>query len=406
MTYQTRRSQTPFPFIFPTLLAAVFFAGIAGAQEEDRVPCATCNKTGAIVCDRHKKDVVEKEEGTIRCSELISCKECRGTFQRPCTRCKNPPKARVLKAWKDNEEWLAKMREIDALLRKKKNKIIHGESEHFLLTFDVKSLPVGQVSCKAHGGMHLYLERLEKLYVDVSKDLGAGESDYLAKTHVMIWEKQRDVTATASKYCHQTSNTKSYLIGAKPVFTIHYNKGFLHEEFELHQAVVHNVVHCLLSNVWDGMWPGNIRGGWLDAGYAHHYEIKYFGHLGGVRNYCYLEGDTHTRFKFGKWEPTILTLVKNGGAISFIDTAIKNTYLLTPMEHMHAWSYVDFILKKHPDKFGSICRLVKARKPIREVLKKSLGWSPFQFEEKWKEYVRANYLLKPKKSKGSSRKKD
>ena len=161
--------------------------------------------------------------------------------------------------------------------------------------------------------------------------------------------------------------------------------------------MVHNVVHCLLSNVWDGMWPGNIKGGWLDAGYAHFYELKYFGNRGGVRNYCYLEGDVISNFKFGKWEPTVLLRVLKDDTPSFLSIAVKNTYTLTPEEHMFSWSYVDFILKKHPDKFGKLCRLVKERKPIAQVTKDALGWSPFQFEANWKSYVKENYKLKPKK---------
>jgi len=331
----------------------------------------------------------------------MECKECRGSLVVDCRRCSNSPDPKIVKQKEDNEAWLARMREIDKLVGKKKKHeaVVHGESEHFILSFDVKRLPVGLKSVNKHSGMHLYLERLEKLYADVIKDLGARDGDFLAKTHVMIWERERDLVRTAAQYCRQKSNTKSYLIGKAPIFTIYYNKGYLHEEFELHQAVVHNVVHCLLSNVWDGMWPGNIKGGWLDAGYAHYYELKYFGHLGGVRNYCYREGDTMSRFKFGKWEPAILALVHRGEHESFLSLAGENTDTLTPLQHMHAWSFVEFILRKYPEKFGMVARLVKARKPISEVTKQALGMTPFQFEDEWVQFVKSNYRMKPKKGK-------
>ncbi len=373
--------------------------GAARDDERGASSCLTCKGKGAAPCDRHKKAAFERERETLRCTETATCPMCHGTFLMKCPRCKNAPSAKVKKAWEENQAWLGTMGEIDSFLRKKKGRVVHGESEHFIVTIDVRKLPVGRKGVSTHSGMHLFLERLEKLFSDVSDDLGAEESDFLAKTHVMIWERERDLVNTASKYCHQKSNTKSFLIGAEPVFTIYYNKGYLHEEFELHQAVVHNVVHCLLSNVWDGMWPGNIKGGWLDAGYAHHYELRYFGHLGGVRHYCYREGDTQAKFKFGKWEPSILLLVQRKETLSFIEIASKNTDNLTPMEHMHSWSYVDFILAEHPEKFGSVARLVKQRKPIGEIMKEGMGMSPFAFEEKWQKYVKSTYQLKPKKRK-------
>jgi hypothetical protein len=372
-------------------------AAAHAAEDQMPIPCNHCKGRGVLPCKHHKKDEIEEEQGTLRCSQTVACEHCRGTFLMKCPRCKNPPEAGTAKAWEENEAWLARMREIDRFLGRKRRPIFHAESDHFILTYDIKTLPVGQKSVKTHDGLHLYLQRLEALYADVIKDLGAEDSDFLAKTHVMIWDRELDLVKTANKYCHQKSNTKSFHIGAKPVFTIYYNKGYLHEEFELHQAVVHNVVHCLLSNVWDGYWPGNVKGGWIDAGYAHHYELKYFGHLGGVRHYCYREGDTMTRFKYGKWEPSILTAVRNKETLSFLSIAGKNTDNLVPEEHMHAWSYVDFLIREHPDEFGEVCRLVKARKPIAEVMKGALGMSPFQFEEEWKEFVKANYQLKPKK---------
>jgi len=379
------------------ILLGMLCVSATGQEEEKRYSCTTCIGKGTVPCKYHKKKEIEAEEGTFRCSKMVSCPHCHGTLLMPCPRCKNKPEPKVAKQWEANAAWLTSMREIDELVGRKKKPLLHGESEHFILTFDVSKLPIGQKGVKVHDGMHLYLDRLEALYQDVITDLGAKDSDFLAKTQVMIWERQRDLVKTASKYCHQKAETKSFLIGAKPIFTIHYNKGFLHEEFELHQAVVHNVVHCLLSNVWDGMWPGNMRGGWLDAGYAHYYELKYFGHLGGVRHYCYREGDTFARFKFGKWEPSILTDVQRGQTQSFLSMVGKNTDNLTAEEHIYAWSYCDFILKEHPDRFGKVARLVKQRKPIAEVMKEAMGISPFQFEEKWKEFVLANYRLKPKK---------
>ena len=176
--------------------------------------------------------------------------------------------------------------------------------------------------------------------------------------------------------------------------SIHYDKGHLHEEFELHQAVVHQVTHCLLSNVFDGIWPGNVRGGWIDAGLPHYYEVTLFD---GVRHYCYVESDTMRRFKFGQWEPTVRKAVDQDKAPTFLGIATKHTTELTPEEHMYAWSFVDYVLKKHPGRFGVLAREIKAKQPLKDALSTALKLSPFQFDTAWRAFVQAEYSLKPKR---------
>ena len=102
----------------------------------------------------------------------------------------------------------------------------------------------------------------------------ARGQDFVIEARAIDEEKSDDLSQRASlKYTRQPSKTQSKLMGANPVVSIFYDKSHLHEEFELHQAVVHQVAHCLLSNVFDGVWPGNIKGGWIDAGLAHAYEV-------------------------------------------------------------------------------------------------------------------------------------
>jgi len=355
--------------------------------------CRYCKDQGWIPCKRHKKKSHEMESCSIRCSETIGCKKCGGTLKTPCNKCDMDISGQLAAERDVNLKWLEEMKRIDEVI-KPRNNIMHCESAHFKLTYNIKMITPEKRGLKTHEGMHLYLERLEECYEQVCEDLGAKDDDFLAKTHVMMWEREAEVVRSASNFCRQNSNTKSYLLGAAPIFTIYYNKGFLHEEYELHQSVVHNVVHCLLSNVWDGIWPGNIKGGWLDAGFAHHYELKFKQYGGGVRNYCYREGDTAVRFKFGRWESAVRIAVDKGEAPSFLSVASKNIDMLQPQDHMYSWSYVDFILKKYPGKFGEVAKLVKKRRPLSEVLKESLGMNPFQFEEKWNEYVQGAYSSK------------
>jgi hypothetical protein len=150
----------------------------------------------------------------------------------------------------------------------------------------------------------------------------------------------------------------------------------------------------LLSNVFDGIWPGNIRGGWIDAGLAHHYEVSLFG---SVRHYCYVESDTMRSFKSGQWEPAVRKAVDAGRALPFLQVTGKHTTELTPEQHMFSWSFVDYVLRRHPGHFGTLARAIKARKSVGDALLEALGISPFEFDADWQEYVRTEYSLKPRR---------
>jgi len=277
--------------------------------------------------------------------------------------------------------------------------LAHAKNAHFLLTFDIPKLDVEGVpgGMALHAAMHLYLERLEQLHARFESDLGASDADFVGPTHVMLWSLKSDQEKASLSFTRQSSSTESKLMGAAPAVSIFYDREWLHDESELHQAVVHQVTHCLLSNVWDGVWPGNIRGGWLDEGLAHAYESSMFG---TVRHYCYVETDTILDLGHGSWEPRVRAAVERGEAPSFLAVAGKNTTDLATDDQPFAWSYVDFLLRQRRASLGPLARAVKQKKPITEALAGTLQLSPFQFEEAWRTFVKENYALKEKKKRG------
>ena len=356
------------------------------------VQCKKCKDTGLVVCPEEARHACT---GTVaqRCSIAASCPQCVGTHTVPCPKCGRTPPPEHEAEQAANRAWLAELEPIRAVLGRP---LAQAKSAHFLLTFDIDKLDVEGVEAtvKLHEGMHLYLERLEQLFTRFCADLGAAEGDFLAPTQVFLWQREADQEKAALNFTRQSSTTESKLMGKAPVVTIYYDKNWLHEEFELHQAVVHQVSHCLLSNVWDGIWPGNIRAGWLDEGLAHAYELTLFGE---VRHYCYVETDTILDIQRGSWEPPVRTAVERGEAPGFLGVASKNTTELARDEQPFAWSYVDFVLRAHHAQFGPLARALKARKPLATALNEALQLSPFQFEEGWRAFVRENYALKDTK---------
>ena len=152
--------------------------------------------------------------------------------------------------------------------------------------------------------------------------------------------------------------------------------------------MVHQVTHCLLSNAWDGIWPGNIKGGWVDEGLAHYYENSLFD---GVRHYCYVENDTLFDFKFGRWEPEVRQAVDRDEALGLLSVTGRNTVEMTPEERMYAWSLVDWLLRDRPGTLGPIARDIKSKRPLKDSLEEHLELGPFEADAAWKAWIRETY---------------
>jgi len=355
--------------------------------------CPRCADRGEIACAACAKSTCswggEGKASAIHCSQAAACAKCQGLRSIDCPDCELGPSEASRQARAAAQEWSAQMQAVDAAVE---GKPLHAESAHFRISWNIKQVDAKGGSTP-HGGMHVYLDRLEALYADFLRDLSALDKDFCGKTHVMLWQKAADQERASIAFTGQSSSTESKLMGKSPVVSIFYDKSHLHEEFELHQAMVHQVAHCLLSNVFDGIWPGNIKGGWIDCGLAHAYEVRYFG---SVRHYCYVESDTMLAFEFGRWEQAVLGGVQSGKELRFLGVTGRNTTELSPQEHMYAWSYCDYLLRAHAQKFGAIARAVKTRQGAAEMLSGVLGLTPAQFQQGWADWVEATYSPKKK----------
>ncbi len=364
-------------------LALLVGAPTRAAALED---CRRCSDRGVTACKRCARDACESEKPPALCSVAAACSECGGTRLVPCGRCQAAPELDLAARRTEIAAWREGMAAIDRFMDRE---LRHSQSAHFVLTWGIEKIDLGP----PHLAMHAYLDRLEDLMAAFQRDVGAESADFSAPTRVLLWSREQDQEKASLEYTLQPSSTESKLMGARPVVSIYYDKGHLHEEFELHQAVVHQTVHCLLSNVFDGIWPGNIHGGWIDEGLAHWYETSLFG---GVRHYCYVESDTIVYFEYGRWEPTVRVAVDRGENLGLLSVTASNTVDMTNEQRMYAWSLCDYLLRAKPGTLGPIARAVKQKQPLPETLSRVLGVTPFELERDWKAWVRATYS--PKKT--------
>lgn len=346
--------------------------------------CRRCEGRGVSACRRCEKDPCTAERPFVFCSVRGACAECGGVGLVECERCDAPAQVDLPQQRGTVATWKAQVAPVEAFMGRP---LRHAASPHFVLTFEIEKIDVG----KPHQAMHVYLDRLEALMETFQRDLGAADSDFSAPTRVLLWARQADQEKASLEYTLQPSSTESKLMGANPVVSIFYDKGHLHEEFELHQAVVHQVAHCLLSNVWDGVWSGNIKGGWIDEGLAHWYETSLFG---GVRHYCYVENDTLMDFQYGRWESEVRQGVDRDQALGVLSVTGRNTVEMTPQERMYAWSLVDYLMRARAGTLGPIARDVKRKRALKDSFAEHLEATPFEVDAAWKAWVRATYSPK------------
>ncbi|MCK6447381.1 MAG: hypothetical protein L6Q99_13400 [Planctomycetes bacterium] len=362
----------------------VLSAGFALAQQV----CKACDDTGLVACPVCAKQRCTNQRELTFCS-LARCKSCGGTQRSEC-KCSVAPK----------EDLAAKLAALDAWRTKFPAEVAEfmgrevavAEAPHFVLVWDVPKVDHKR-GATLHAALHLYLDRLEEFHARFAADVGANDKDFSAKTVAMVWAREADQEKASPKWTLQPSNTESKLMGRAPVFSVFYDKGHMHEEYELHQALVHQATHCLLSNVWNGVWSGNIKGGWVDEGLAHWYENALFD---GVRHYCYVEADTLVDFKFGKWEATVRRALDAGKLPSIFAFTSLNTTEMTPEQRMFAWALVDFCLRGPTPRYGAFAKAAKEKRPFGEAVQAISGSSALEFERAWHEWLAANYSSEPK----------
>ena len=354
------------------------------------VQCATCNDRGVVPCRLCGRAPCKSAHPFTFCSEAAKCRDCGGTQLEKCSKCEHAPEVDLAKRRAEIAAWVAANKPIDDYMGHVSTRC---ESAHFTLTFDLKSIDV-KGATNAHAAMHVYLDRLEDLFADFCKDVGCGGTDFLGPTHVMLWANEKDQTKASSKYTLQSSKSESKLMGQKPVVSIYFDKSRLHDETELHAAMVHEVAHCLLSNIYDGVWPGNIKAGWIDEGLAHFYENKYFGE---VRHYCYVEEEATKAYKFGRWESDVRNAVEQKKAPEFLTVTGLDTVAMSGEQRQFAWSYCDYIVRGLSGKFGALAKALKAKKVVSDALPVALHMNPLEFEANWKKWVLETYSNKGKK---------
>jgi hypothetical protein len=364
---------------------------LALATTQDAPPvhdtCGACDDKGTFACGRHDQVAVELESNARFCSFVAGCPECRGTLEVDCKKCTLGDR-RVADARDAWERWMEGNQEH---WDRFKHDFPIGRSDHFLMFWSGDKITVKRERLSDHEAMHLYLDRLEDLYERFKAATGAVDDDFSTVFHLMVWKRFADNRLASEHYTNQPNPnvTGTKRMGAVGIYTVHIDPAHVDPDesatADLYRAIVHNVAHLLLANVWDARWPGQLQGGWIDAGVAHYFEDQLHQRC---TNFCYREQDTVATFKGGRWRAPVKTLANKRGRPSFVETAVKKTTELSLEEHALVWSYCEFLISTNPKGFGEVCKAIKQGNSYRDALKEHFDLTPLTFETAWKKLVK------------------
>jgi len=370
------------------LLPVLPILPMQGAPEQ--TTCGACNHVGTVPCPEHDRDDVALEANALHCSVVMDCARCAGTLKLDCPKCPLGDEL-MAKLRRQKADWKQSMQEHWDRIG---DSFPIGRSTHFLLFWSGQKIVIKRKGLSAHEALHLYLDRLEELYEQFKQAVSAGDEDFSTVFQVMIWKRQKDQNVAAAHYTGQPlpNATGTKRMGAVGIYTVFLDPSIVDPDesatADLYRAVVHNVSHLLLANVWNARWPGELQGGWIDAGVAHYFEHELHQRC---TNFCYREQDTLASYQGGRWEAPVKKLARSKKLIPFADTANKRTTQLELEEHALCWSYCEFLISTNPEGFGAICRAIKEGRSYRDALKEHFDLSPLTFQEAWREHVKRNY---------------
>jgi len=371
-------------------------ASAHGAPSQDEpvkpapfVRCIPCKNEGRLPCAAHEKSEMHLEDGVQMCSLVAGCAACGGTGWLDCADCENPRWLDGLATKRAQQRGLETyVARFDDEMKRPLRKIV---MPHIMLVWELDELKIDKRTVRHHELMHIYAERLEKLFVDYAAVMKTGPRDFRERMSVFVWSKEADQFEGSTRFTGQSNRRGVKLLGSTSAYSVLGTKQNFRDDAALHRNLVHNVTHLILSHQAPSQWLGNIKHGWVDEGLAHWFEERYWGLCD---NYCYEEQNTNVDFKGGRWKPVVRRMVAENDLAPMAEVMQKNTDGLSLPMHALAFSYVDYLLATDAPKFNELCTLLRKRVEPRDAMAKALGTNLLELEQRWKAWVLATYPVR------------
>ncbi len=175
--------------------------------------------------------------------------------------------------------------------------------------------------------------------------------------------------------------------------------GRLKDDTALHGHVNFNMMQLLLNGFRYYSYDLPV---WIREGLGHWAERRVSPRF---NSFDQTEGSPADARSTWKWEPHMRGLLVSGKFAPFAEAYTWRDFgNITFNDHVAVWSRVDFMMAQDPERWRSFLFQIKGRVTenwlpdqsdlvgaTREALQKAYGLSPLNFDEKWSDWVRANY---------------
>jgi len=350
--------------------------------------CATCKDRGMVACRLCASKTCESERGFECCSLAQGCGDCGGVRWLECEACARKPELDIGTQRAELAAWRETKRPIDEFLARRD--ILHVDSAHFRLAFDLKRSPFKAAS-GPHEAAHRLLDLCERSRAEFVEDSGVQAADLAGVTQLFVWGSEKDQEKASSKWTLERSNSVAKLMGPAPVISLCHGKGRVRDESDLEHELVHQLAHCLLSNAYKSVWLGGKKAGWVDEGYAHFCEQR---RTGSVQVWCSLTDQALAKLEPWRFEAEVARGVADGEVIELGALSGLDTVALSPRQRLFAWSYVDCVIRSHPGRLGALARVLQQEKPTSEAIQTALNVTLADFQLGWTTWVKATYAAR------------
>jgi len=348
--------------------------------------CKKCHGTGRLPCPQHPKAECELEDKVMFCTVVADCPVCGGAGFVPCETCKQEAAMQALEKKRELvQQRRPILKPIDDRMGRTLRKV---ETDHFVFMWDMEKFKIEKRFVEPHEAMHIYVERMEKMYADYCARLGVTDKEFAKKCWIFVWWRDEDHQDGSVKFCEQAAKGGVKLMGPEARYSVCGNKQHFNNDEQLHRNIVHCVTHLLLAHMKPPQWIGNIKGGWADEGLAHWFEDRYWGICD---NYCYQEQNSNIDFKAGKFRLAVRKMVNEGTAPPIAEVFNQNIDTLTLPMNAACFSYVDYLMFRDGTKFKDLVTKLKTKVSSRDALQQVYGMAPMDFEAQWKAWVLATY---------------
>ncbi|MFC1588195.1 hypothetical protein ACFL54_07790, partial [Planctomycetota bacterium] len=278
------------------------------------------------------------------------------------------------------------------------------KTKHFIIAWNIQRLPCDRKtkvkyglppnppSLSLHEALHIYAMRAED-YFDVHQEVfNLGEDDELDKVQV-FWARNRreretiqtnheyyeNIYGVMAQYWTGTKGDSATWAERRPDWGSDDNLKYTHA----------HLVALAIHDKWQRQCPPRPREVWLQHGYAHWMEYKFYR---DSRIYCHHEtqpqvqswGHYHWRFKIYK-------KVAAGEIVTFSDIINRSGDTWGYDEHGFVFAFVDFLIHYDKEKWLEFQKTIRQTFKYAPTVEKVYGWSPMMFDEVFKDWVLAYY---------------